>query len=69
MLALGVIMLIGGIISAVFGNMQNNSLESQFNSFMSSGKVNPGDTFLYIGIAVAVIGLIFLIIGAVKKKK
>ncbi len=69
MVVLGVIALIGGIISAVFGNMQNNDLEAQFNSFFNNGSANPGDVFIYIGIAAAVIGVLLIIIGAVKKKR
>ena len=69
MLALGIISLIGGIILSLVGNGMNNDLSVQLDSLMSSGKINPGDLLFYIGIVIAALGLIFLIIGAVKKFK
>ena len=51
------------------GNAQNNDMEAQLESIFSNGTSNPGDTFLYIGIAVAVVGLILLIVGLTKNKK
>ena len=58
-----------GVALAVMGNAQNNDMEAQLESIFSNGTSNPGDTFLYIGIAVAVVGLILLIVGLTKNKK
>lgn len=69
MIILGIIALIAGIASAIYGNAQNNDLEAQLKSALEDGTTNPGDTFLYIGIAVAVVGAILLIVGISKHKK
>lgn len=66
MIAFGIFMLIGGIISAIYGVYLNNDVSSQLESFFSSGNTNPGDIFLYIGIIVAVLGVVFIFIGSVK---
>lgn len=69
MVLIGLIAIVAGVVSALYGNAQNNDMSAQFKSFLSSGNTNPGDPFLYIGIAVAVIGVILLIVGLTKKKK
>ena len=68
MVIIGVILMVLGIGSAVFGYMQNNSLEAQFTSLFKNGTVNPGTTWIVIGISALVIGIILLIIGLRKKK-
>lgn len=68
MVIIGVILMVLGIGSAVFGYMQNNSLEAQFSSFLKNGSVNPGTTWIVIGAAALVVGIILLIIGLRKKK-
>jgi len=69
MTILGILALIAGIACAVYGNSLNNDLGAQLESLLSKGSSNPGDTFLYIGIAVAVVGLILLIVGSKKRNK
>ena len=69
MVGFGIISLILGVISIVYGNSQNNDVEAQLESMFSNGTTNPGDTFLYVGIALAVLGLILLFVGMSKKDK
>ena len=60
---LGLISLLAGIALALYGNSLNNSVSAQLNSLFSSGNVNPGNIWLYGGVALAVIGLVLLVIG------
>ena len=69
MIILGVIMLVAGIASYVYGNQMNNSIEMQVKSLLNSGTTNPGSIFVTIGIVVAVIGVILIVIGCIKKYK
>ena len=49
-------MLILGIACAGYGYIQNNSVEAQLSSLLSTGTTNPGTTYIVIGVVVAVIG-------------
>lgn len=69
MVIIGIIALIAGVGLAIYGNSLNNNVEAQIESLFSAGQVNPGNTWLYIGIAVGVIGLILLVVGISKSKK
>jgi 3-oxoacyl-[acyl-carrier-protein] synthase III len=69
MIVLGVLALIAGVAMALIGNAQNNSISAQLGSLLNNGTANPGNTLLFIGIAVAVVGVILLIAGVVKKKR
>lgn len=53
---LGAILLILGIACAGYGYIQNNSVEAQLSSLLSTGTTNPGTTYIVIGVVVAVIG-------------
>ena len=68
MLIVGIIMLVAGIASAIYGSSLNNSLEAQFESMLKNGSANPGNVWLYLGIGVAVVGVILIIVNFVKKK-
>ena len=63
MIVFGIALFIAGVISAIYGNAQNNDYSAQFQSILSGGSVNPGDTFLYMGIIIAIIGVILFIAG------
>ena len=65
---LGILSLIAGVAMAIYGNNLNSSFEAQLSSFFNNGTVNPGNTFLYGGIALAVVGCILLIVGLTQKK-
>ncbi len=68
MVFLGLLAIIAGVAGALYGNSLNNDLESQVMSFLNTGAGNPGDIYMYIGIAVGVVGLILLIVGLTKRK-
>ena len=69
MVILGILLLLGGIASAGYGILQNNDLEAQLASVFTKGSANPGTIWIIAGVAVAVIGLVLLIVGLSKKKK
>ena len=69
MIILGVILLIAGGASLVYGIQMNNSLEHQLESIFSNGTANPGTPFIAIGAVVAVVGLLLLIFGLVKNSQ
>ena len=66
MFILGIILIIAGIGCAGYGYMQNNSLEAQVNSFLSSGSVNPGTLFIVIGVILLADGIIICVVGRKK---
>ena len=63
MFILGIILIIA---CAGYGFMQNNSLEAQFTSIMSSGTANPGTMFIVIGVILLVVGIILCVVGRKK---
>ncbi len=72
MLVLGSIMTIGGTISAVYGNYQNNHVDAQrfydaAQDFWYNGTVdrNPGDPFFIAGLVVLGVGALLLVGGVV----
>lgn len=69
MIIIGVIMLIAGVASYVYGNQMNNSIEKQIESLFSNGTTNPGSIFVTVGIVVAVIGIVLIVVGCIKKYK
>ncbi len=69
MTILGVILLIAGVISAVYGGILNNSIEAQLESLLTKGSANPGSVWLYVGIAAAVIGVILIVVGLKKRSQ
>lgn len=64
----GIVMIIGGFVSIILGNNTNNDFESQFNSFWEYGQTNPGDTWIYVGICLIVIGVILVIYGFISNR-
>lgn len=69
MIIFGILSLIAGVVCALYGNTLNNDLETQLESILSNGVSNPGNVYLYIGIAVAVLGLVLLVAGVMKKEQ
>ena len=53
---LGAILLIFGVACAGYGYLQNNSIEAQLSSLLSTGTTNPGTIYIIIGAVVAVVG-------------
>lgn len=66
MFIFGIILAVLGAGPLIFGFVQNNSLEAQFTSFISSGTVNPGTTWIIIGVIAVILGIVLMGIG--KKK-
>ena len=66
MFILGIILIIAGIGCAGYGFMQNNSLEAQLNSIMSTGTADPGTMFIVVGVILLVVCIILCVVG--KKK-
>ncbi len=69
MTLIGIILLIAGIVCALYGNSLNHSVEAQLESLFSNGAANPGDVYLYPGVIAAVIGLVILAVNLSGKKK
>ncbi len=69
LIILGILMMAGGAGCAIHGVELNSSVEAQLTSMLTSGSANPGTSWIIIGVVVAIIGLILLIVGAVKKNK
>ena len=67
MIGFGIIGIIIGVVLFVTGQSINNDMERQMESLFSSGKTNPGDVYVTIGVVIGVLGLILLIAGIVKK--
>ena len=63
MFLLGILLVLVGLACAGYGFMQNNSLEAQFTSILSSGTANPGTIFIIIGVILLVVGILFCLSG------
>ena len=53
---LGAILLVLGVACAGYGYLQNNSIDAQLSSLLSTGTTNPGTIYIVIGAVVAVVG-------------
>ncbi|MBE6618811.1 MAG: zinc-ribbon domain-containing protein [Ruminococcaceae bacterium] len=69
MITLGVISLIAGIFLYMTGNSMNNDVKAQLESFFNDGVTNPGSDYETFGVILIVLGIIFIIIGTVNKRK
>ena len=65
----GVILMIAGAVSAIYGINVNSNIEAQWRSVLENGQANPGTTYIIIGAIAFVIGLGLLIYSIVKKQK
>lgn len=69
MIILGIILILAGAASYLYGNALNRDIEAQLTALFSTGSLNSGNPFIYAGIAIFVIGLLIMIIGIVRKQK
>ena len=69
MIFLGVIFVVSGIASIIYGVNQNNSLSSQLSSLFKSGSTNPGTIYIILGVVIIAIGLTIGYIGYTKNSK
>ena len=68
MLIMEIVTTIVGIGLVVYGNNINNDLENQIVSAFG-GDAASGDLYLYLGIALAVLGVAMFILDIVKRQK
>ena len=66
MIALGVLTTLIGIFCTVYGSQLNNDLSAQLSSFFETGKTNPGDIFMGLGIFLLIIGAVCLTCGIIR---
>lgn len=69
MIIVGIILILAGGASAVYGVTQNNSWEAQLSSLFNSGSSDPGTMWIIIGAIAFVVGLVLLIAGISKTQK
>lgn len=69
MLILSIILILAGAASVITGIIQNNSIELQLESLLSSGSADPGTVWIVAGIIALVIGIVLLILHFVRKQK
>lgn len=65
-LVFGIMLVVSGFISIIYGNNLNNNYEEQFVSFWEKGQSNPGDTWIYIGVGLLLVGIILSIYGIIQ---
>jgi len=66
-LIFGAVILAIGIIMVIHGNIRSNSLEGALTSLV--GGMPPGGGEMLLGVLVGLVGVIFLIVGAINKNK
>lgn len=69
MLILGIIFIIAGGISAIYGNSMNSSLERQLTTLFESGTYNSGTPFIIAGVLAIVLGIILVIVSLVRRSR
>ncbi len=69
MIVVGILLTIAGIGMAFYGNKINNDIGSQLYAVLSDGTVNPGNVWIYFGVATILIGVILIICGVVKMER
>jgi len=69
MTILGIIFVLSGIGSIIYGVDQNNRLSSQISSLLNRGTTNPGTTFIIIGVVAIIVGIILVFAGIEKDKE
>lgn len=62
MLIFGFLLIVLGAAVAIYGNDLNNDIGRQLESILRNGQINSGDVAIYIGIALATIGVLLIII-------
>ena len=62
MIIIGLILIVAGVISAIYGSNLNNSISAQLTSLFSTGSTNPGTMFIVLGVIGMVVGLILILV-------
>lgn len=68
MTVFGIILFCLGEIACLYGNLLNNNVDRQLENFLESGSINSGSTDIYVGMVVAIVGVILIITGFVIDK-
>lgn len=63
----GVLFVIAGLISTIYGYYLNNSFEAQLSYLWNTGRTNPGTIFIVVGIAAAILGIVIAILSYTNK--
>ena len=66
---LGIIFILAGIGSIYYGTEINNNLVAQFSSLFNTGTVDPGNIYIFLGVAGIAIGSIFISVEYNGKKR
>lgn len=69
MIIAGIVLIIVGTVSIVYGVLQNDSIEVQLESIWESGTKDPGNLWIIIGAAIAILGIVLLIVGLTKRNR
>ena len=68
MMVAGIVLLICGGVSLLYGLIQNSSLQAQLMSALGSGTLNPGTPFMVVGAIAAAVGIVLMVLASRKKK-
>ena len=69
MFVLGFLLLVLGIASTIYGDFLNDNIELQLKNVLFEGNSDPGNQWIYLGIAFAIIGAILLTIELLRRNK
>lgn len=69
MMIVSLIVVIVGLVLLFYGSYLNNDTESVLESLLTSGKTDPGESFLFMGILVLAVGVVLLFFAILKDKK
>lgn len=69
MLMIGILLMLAGAGSTIFGIVQNNDLERQMESIFESGTANPGTVWIVVGAVALIAGIVLVIVHFKKVKK
>jgi hypothetical protein len=63
LIVIGVIFVLAGVSSIVFGVVFNNNPSAQFYGLLETGAANPGIIYMIIGILCVIFGVVILFYG------
>ena len=69
LLIIGVILALAGIISTIFGIVQNGDVEAQAEALLTGGSANPGTIWIILGAIALIAGIVLVIVHFKKVKK
>lgn len=67
MIVVGIIFIILGVASCIYGNPMNNDVEIQIQTLFDFGVANSGSGFITIGAALAFIGVIIVTVRCIRR--